>query len=588
MAENKLDAQERPILDYLSKNEFLIPMYQRPYTWGEDECGDLWDDLTNFFDETRNDRSSDKKYFLGSIVLYKDEQGRQNIIDGQQRTTTLNLLICALYDKAFQQKSEETQGLVQRLESCLWNIDDISNKVAYDQFRLKSEVATEYDTEKLHSILSRGYTLPKDENGQIDNQKVEKIIKNKQNSNYEKNYLFFIQKSNKFAQDYPDDWNKLCVAILTRCIVLPIECGGANENDRFDNALRIFNTLNNRGIPLSDADIFKGEIIKSKKDEKERKDFIEEWKSVEKQGKELKWDKYEVFLFNQYMHKIRAEKGDKASVIGLRPFFLQKHKDILTEPKTMQDIVELGNYWSGEYDNEYSLKSQQFFDVLYRFPNDYWRNLISTCHLYFKDNDMSFADKSDELLPKIVANLLVKFIDKPTISVIKPIIFNAYTSLYSKGVLEFDTDKNQAIKQILEDENSFKAQFNRASNQLITTLVTLDLYLKHPTQEIIYGQIEHIHPQTTKWRKSYTGWANKEQAKPYIESIGNKMWLEQKLNISASNRYFDEKKEKYKESKFLEAQELAKYPKDDWLQEDIEKRGEEIYKRLRQFFEENI
>lgn len=69
MAENKLDAQERPILDYLSKNEFLIPMYQRPYTWGEDECGDLWDDLTNFFDETRNDRSSDKKYFFRFYCL---------------------------------------------------------------------------------------------------------------------------------------------------------------------------------------------------------------------------------------------------------------------------------------------------------------------------------------------------------------------------------------------------------------------------------------------------------------------------------------------------------------------------------------
>lgn len=588
MAENKLDAQEKPILEYLSKNEFLIPMYQRPYTWGQDECEDLWDDLTNFFDEIRNDKSGDKKYFLGSIVLYKDEQGRQNIIDGQQRTTTLNLLICALYDKADKQKSDETQGLVQRLESCLWNIDEISNKVAYDKFRLKSEVATEYDNVKLHSILSRNYTLPRDENKQVNEKEIEKIIKSKQNSNYERNYLFFIQKSNKFAQDYPDDWNKLCVTILTRCIVLPIECGGANENDRFDNALRIFNTLNNRGIPLSDADIFKGEIIKSKKDESEKKSFIEEWKSIEKQGKELKWDKYEVFLFSQYMHNIRAKEGEKTSVIGLRPFFLQKHKGILTNLKTMQDIVDLSNYWSGEYDNEYSLKSRQFFDVLDMFPNDYWKYLISACHLYFMNNNGSFADKSDEFLPKIVANLLVKFIDKPTVADIKPIVFNAYTSLYRNGVLEFDTDKKQDIKQILDNEILFKAQFDKASNKLITTLVTLNLYLKHPKQEVIGGQIEHIHPQTTKWRKNYTGWEYKDEAKRYIESIGNKMWLEQKLNIWASNKYFDDKKEEYKKSKFLEAQDLANYPKDDWLKEDIEKRGEEIYQRLFNFFKENI
>ncbi len=73
-----------------------------------------------------------------------------------------------------------------------------------------------------------------------------------------------------------------------------------------------------------------------------------------------------------------------------------------------------------------------------------------------------------------------------------------------------------------------------------------------------------------------------------IESIGNKMWLEKKLNIKASNDYFDGKKEKYHQSKFLEAQDLAKYPKNDWLEEDIESRNKEIYNRLRGFFKENI
>lgn len=574
----KIDAQETNILDYLSKNRFLIPMYQRPYTQGQDECDDLWNDIVDFFDETRTDKNGDKKYFLGSIVLYKDEQEKQNIIDGQQRTTTLNLLICALYDKAFKQKSEETQGLVQRLESCLWDIDEISNKVTYDKFRLKSEVATEYDNEKLHSILSRKYELLSDE------KELEKIIKSKQNSNYERNYLFFIKKSDEFAKERPDDWRELCLAILTRCIVLPIECGGANENDRFDNALRIFNTLNNRGIPLSDADIFKGEILKNKKDENEKKAFIEEWKSIEKQGRDLKWDKYEVFLFSQYMHNIRAKEGEKTSVIGLRPFFLQKHKDILIDPKTMQDIVDLSDYWSGEYDDKYSLKSQQFFDVLSVFPNDYWKYLISVCHLYYRDNNMNFAEKSDELLPKIVANMLVKFINKPTIADIKPIVFNAYTSLYKKGVMEFDTD----TKQILENESLFRAQFDKASNKLITTLVTLNLYLKYEDQEVIYGEIEHIHPQTTKWRTSYTGWENKDEAKRYIESIGNKIWLEKKLNIWASNKYFDDKKNEYKKSNFKEAQELAELKQNDWLQKDIEKRGEEIYQRLLNFFKENI
>lgn len=100
----------------------------------------------------------------------------------------------------------------------------------------------------------------------------------------------------------------------------------------------------------------------------------------------------------------------------------------------------------------------------------------------------------------------------------------------------------------------------------------------------IKAEIEHIFPKTTQWRKTYTGW-EKEEAEPLIESIGNKMWLEKRFNIQAGNKHFDDKKEKYHQSKFLEAQDLAKYPKNDWLEENIESRNKEIYNRLRGFLE---
>lgn len=98
--------------------------------------------------------------------------------------------------------------------------------------------------------------------------------------------------------------------------------------------------------------------------------------------------------------------------------------------------------------------------------------------------------------------------------------------------------------------------------------------------------MEHIFPQ--KWQNTnYNGWT-REDAKEYLEQIGNKMWLEKKINIRAGNGYFGRKKEKYKESNFLEARDLANYPKNDWLKEDIEARNEEIYNRLYAFFKENI
>ncbi|WP_300795191.1 HNH endonuclease family protein [Helicobacter sp. UBA3407] len=154
---------------------------------------------------------------------------------------------------------------------------------------------------------------------------------------------------------------------------------------------------------------------------------------------------------------------------------------------------------------------------------------------------------------------------------------------YEKGEIDFQTD----TQQILENEPHFKEQFFKG-NKLIPSLLTLNLYLKYPEQETnILGEIEHIFPKTTNWRKNYTGW-DKEEARPLIESIGNKMWLEKKLNIKASNGYFDDKKVEYEKSKFLEAQDLAKYPKNDWLKEDIEARNGEIYQRLKAFFEKNL
>lgn len=94
-----MKTERKSVLEYLSKNKFLIPIYQRKYTWEIDECEQLWDDIRNFFEN----KDDDEEYFLGSIVMYKDK-GKQNIIDGQQRTTTLSLLIKALYDKALMQK----------------------------------------------------------------------------------------------------------------------------------------------------------------------------------------------------------------------------------------------------------------------------------------------------------------------------------------------------------------------------------------------------------------------------------------------------------------------------------------------------
>ena len=73
----------------LEKNEeFVIPEYQRGYSWGKDECDKLWQDIESFIETNTND-----PYFFGTIIVDCSQDGKMNLIDGQQRTTTFLLLL---------------------------------------------------------------------------------------------------------------------------------------------------------------------------------------------------------------------------------------------------------------------------------------------------------------------------------------------------------------------------------------------------------------------------------------------------------------------------------------------------------------
>ena len=82
---------------------YVIPEYQRPYSWAEDKCYDLWNDIIEKYEEEkRKNKKSDNKnkgeYFLGTMVLIKNNNGIFEVIDGQQRLTSLLILLKALYD----------------------------------------------------------------------------------------------------------------------------------------------------------------------------------------------------------------------------------------------------------------------------------------------------------------------------------------------------------------------------------------------------------------------------------------------------------------------------------------------------------
>lgn len=127
---SKLNIDQQTVYQLFSdkKSDFLIPDYQRPYAWGEQECQTLWDDIFGFaFPNDDCDAfKKDDEYFLGPIVTYKSE-GKQEIIDGQQRMTTLMLLLRAFYTRFLNMMDKNSISIRNSIAKCIWKSDEFDN-----------------------------------------------------------------------------------------------------------------------------------------------------------------------------------------------------------------------------------------------------------------------------------------------------------------------------------------------------------------------------------------------------------------------------------------------------------------------------
>ena len=117
---SKLNIDQQTVLKLFSdkRSDFLIPDYQRPYAWSEDQLVTLWEDILAFAipHGDADAFNSDDEYFLGPIVTFRNSEKKLEIIDGQQRLTTLMLLLRAFYAKFQQQKDKESGLTLQRIE----------------------------------------------------------------------------------------------------------------------------------------------------------------------------------------------------------------------------------------------------------------------------------------------------------------------------------------------------------------------------------------------------------------------------------------------------------------------------------------
>ena len=224
------------LLSEMQNRKFIIPDFQRPYKWNVEKCETLWNDIEDF---TVTDAKIGSDYFLGTIVSYINDDKNQEIIDGQQRITSFFLLLRAFFRKLeVMVEDDDVAGLKNQLAPCIWDINPISQKVSdKTKIHIESLVATEEDNVTFHKILETG------------------LSSDLATDNYSVNYRFFKKQCDEYAETNPMQWKQLCITILQKCIILPIEC------DTPETALTIFSTLNDRGLPLADSDIFKAQNL---------------------------------------------------------------------------------------------------------------------------------------------------------------------------------------------------------------------------------------------------------------------------------------------------------------------------------------
>ena len=523
---SKLNIDQKNVRTLFSekKTDFLIPDYQRPYAWGEKECQTLWDDLFLFAfpdDDCDKFNSDNDEYFLGPIVTFMNDDGKKEIIDGQQRLTTLMLLLRAFYAKYGKMMDDKSVKTSKMIEQCIWKTDEFGDP---DKTALKidSEVATDKDKDEFLNILKSG------------------VVNDDDKSAYAGNYRFFQNKINEFLNAYPAWFSLFPIRLMNNCILLPIEA------ESQDTALRIFSTLNDRGKPLSDADIFKAQFYKyySKKGEKDA--FIQKWKELEVLCDSIfnptsgtPMDE----IFTRYMYYERAKQGNKSSTTeALRKFYEKNSYALLKNDQTFENLIDLADFWNDVQNQNVERFSDRILRRLYVLnyaPNGMWTYFVSVYYMANKDAEGSLDDDSFyEFLNRIIAFIWAYAVTNPGVNALRTPVFAEMINIVNGKKVTFA----DFLFQTQQVQNSFQ-NYTFSNNRTITKSMLTWWAFQDDNQPLLpietVLEIEHIFAKSRQDKEhSLSNSRN-------LEALGNKALLEKRINIRASDYKFCDKKKYY-------------------------------------------
>lgn len=447
-------------------------------------------------------------------------------------------------------ETKESKNFKSQIESALWEQDELTAEVDYNKTLIISKVMGDEGNEVFTNILVTGETNPK------------------ARDNYSLNYDLFVELIEKYATAQPELFYWFIRNILNKAILLPITA------DSQDTALTIFSTLNDRGLALSDADIFKAKIY-NHLDAKSKAEFIETWQNLDEQASNANESIQKLFYY--YMFYLRALENDRNTTTpGVRKYYSKNGFARLYDNNVMSNLDIIMNLWivinnRVEIDDEpwsQNIEIKKVLDSLTSYPNEFWKYPVVTYYLRHHCND-DFEVVFLVFLRHLLAVLSARYIVTPTINAVKRGILNLNAEIIKSPSPKFDFNH--------VDEKELKDKIKQAHRNTVRMILKI---LSYEAQDYLLPEkweIEHILPQ--KWQSSYFPNASDKEVKELVEHIGNKIPFEKKLNIIASNGYFKKKQESYNKSKVQILLDLSK-ANDDWGLEDIRERNIRIVDEL--------
>ncbi|GHP53852.1 hypothetical protein VN1192_04060 [Helicobacter pylori] len=509
---------------------YQIPIYQRPYQWDKEQCEELLNDL---FENYEDDRTSN--YFCGSLVLIAidtdsiTDAKTYDIVDGQQRLSTFILLAKVLATLFLERLTDESKKYLQ--ESWSDRCED-GEKEEEKKKRLGFDLVVSSAKKDFQDALNFFDDL--DASKGEDNTRVK--------NNYLKNAICL---KNYFEKKEIENINAFIIWLYHKVIFITITCPNT------DMALRIFNVLNARGLPLHATDIFKGELLKKLTEEKEQEELATRWENLRQKCLDNGFAMET--LFSQHLTYLNPTTSKERTKIRLNTQFDELQKS----PLEYLDLVE-------DFYNAYCevLEMQDRHAHLLSYKDDDHLRVIlcaSLLHGYgesdieaLKELLVKFyyqdwvAGQTKSTRSQTCCNIIIALKEKKSVRHIASIVVKKYLD---------DKNITQRFRDNLQDSNLytkfyFTGKSPKKNSWLKPILILVEYFVSDdPCPKRIQMDknlhIEHILPQqpgsSSQWMKDFS----EEERELYTHSLANLTLLGGTKNAQALNLDFKDKKKIY-------------------------------------------